>query len=52
MHYLKSGAVAIAMSFALVLLVLGLVALIRCPAEDIPAVIQAFGSWLKISVHV
>jgi hypothetical protein len=41
-----------AVTFALVVLVLGLVALIRCPAADIPAVIRAFGAWLQVSVRV
>ena len=41
---------AMAVSFALVVLILGLVALIRCPATEIPEVIRAFGAWLHVSV--
>jgi hypothetical protein len=37
-------------SFAVVVLVLGLVALLRCPETDIAAVIQAFGSWLQVHI--
>jgi hypothetical protein len=48
----KNGAVVIGVSFAVVVLVIALVALIRCPAVDIPAVIQAFGSWLRISISI
>jgi hypothetical protein len=40
------------MSFALVVLILGLVALIRCPAGDIPEVIRAFGAWLHVYVRI
>jgi hypothetical protein len=48
----KSGSLVIAVSFAVVVLVIALVALIRCPAADIPAVIRAFGSWLRISIPI
>lgn len=48
----KSGAVVIAVSFAMVMLVIALVAIIRCPAADIPAVIRAFGSWVRVSVSI
>ena len=34
----------------LVVAVALLVAVIKCPAQDIPAVIQTFGSWLR-SIH-
>lgn len=34
------------------ILVLGLVALIRCPAQDIPALVQAFGSWIPFQVQI
>ena len=33
-------------------LVLGLVALIKCPAQEIPALVQAFGSWIPIRIQV
>jgi hypothetical protein len=33
-------------------LILGLVALICCPAADILEMIRAFGAWLHGSVHV
>lgn len=45
-------AAVVAVSFALVVLILGVVALIRCPATDIPEVIRAFGAWLHVSVRV
>jgi len=48
----KSGTVVIAVSFAMVILVIALVAIIRCPATDIPAVIRALGSWLHVSVSI
>lgn len=32
---------------ALVILVLGLVALIRCRKEDIPAIVRALASWWR-----
>lgn len=32
---------------ALVILVLGLVALVRCRREDIPAIVQALASWWR-----
>jgi hypothetical protein len=44
-------AAAAVITFSLVLLVLGLVALIRCPATDIPDVIRAFGTWVHISLR-
>lgn len=47
-----NGPTATALAFALVILVLGLVALIRCPAQEIAAVVQAFGSWLRISIQI
>lgn len=37
---------------ALVVLILGLVAIIRCPAGEIPQLIGAFGAWLHISIQV
>ena len=48
----KNGLTATALALVLVILVLGLVALIRCPAQEIPAAIQAFGSWLRISIQI
>jgi len=48
----KNGAAVIGVSLAVVVLAIALVALIRCPAVDIPAVIQAFGSWLRISISI
>jgi hypothetical protein len=33
-------------------LVLGLVALIKCPAQEIPALVQAFGSWIPIRLQL
>jgi len=45
-------ATVVAGIFALVILVLGLVAIIRGPAAEIPQVLQAFGSWLRISIRV
>jgi hypothetical protein len=48
----KNRPTAAVVVLALLILVLGLVALIRCPAQDIPALIQAFGSWLRISIQV
>ncbi len=47
-----NAATMAAISFALVLLILGLVALTRCPAEDIPEVIRAFGAWLRVAIDV
>jgi hypothetical protein len=35
-----------------VVLTLGLVAIIRRPAGEIPQVVQAFGAWLRISIQV
>jgi hypothetical protein len=35
------------MAVAGVILVLGLVALIRCRREDIPAIVQALASWWR-----
>jgi hypothetical protein len=32
---------------ALVILILGLVALVRCRREDIPAIVQALASWWR-----
>jgi hypothetical protein len=49
---LKNGLTAAVVALALVVLALGLVALIRCPAQDIPSVIRAFGSWLRISITI
>jgi hypothetical protein len=48
----KFWAAIAAIVFALVLLILGLVALTRCPAGDIPAVVHAFGSWLHVAFDV
>jgi hypothetical protein len=48
----KNGLSATVVALAPLILVLGLVALIRCHAQDIPAVIQALGSWLRISIHI
>ena len=40
-------------SFALMMVALGLVvALVRCPAADIPEVIRAFGAWVHVSVRI
>jgi hypothetical protein len=41
-----------AVSFTLIVLILGLVAPIRCQAPDIPEVTRAFGAWLHVSVCV
>jgi hypothetical protein len=48
----KNGLTATVVALASVIPVLGLVVLIRCHAQDIPAVIWAFGSWLRISIHI
>ncbi len=41
-----------AVSFALVLALSLLVALVRCPAAEIPEVIRAFGAWVHVSVRI
>jgi hypothetical protein len=35
---------------AVMILTMGLVAEFRCPPQDIPAVIRAFGSWLHVGI--
>jgi len=37
---------------ALTIMVLGAIALFKCPSQEIPAAIEAFGSWLRISIKV
>jgi hypothetical protein len=34
------------------ILVLGLVALIKCPPQEIPALVQAFASWIPFRIQV
>ena len=34
------------------ILVLGLTALIKCPPREIPALVQAFGSWIPFRVQL
>jgi hypothetical protein len=48
----SNNAMVVAGIFALVILVLDLVAIIRCPAAEIPQVLQALGSWLHVSIRV
>ncbi len=48
----EKGPAATAKAIALGILALVLIAEIRCLAQDIPALIQAIGSWLRISIRI
>jgi hypothetical protein len=37
-------------AFAVILTVLGLVAIIRCPASSVPEVVRALGTWWHLNV--
>ena len=45
-YLLKAGVTGLGVG-AVVVLVLGLVALLRCDTKDIPAIVQAIASWWR-----
>jgi hypothetical protein len=46
----RKSSPTVALAVLLVILVLGIVALIRCPAEEIPELIRYLGTWIHVSV--
>jgi hypothetical protein len=49
---MPNWAPAAAIAFAIVVLVLGIIAFTRCPADEIVAMIRAIGSWLHVRIEL
>ena len=47
-----SGLVTAVIVLAVMVLAVMLVAVLKCPPQEIPAVIRAFGSWLHVGILI